>query len=164
MKLCINTEPMTVYLDSANWDDLAEGRVLGGPFEHAVQDGRVVPVLSAIHLFELSRRDKLFRQHVASYVDRINEMQRIRWIKNLATAIETELQSGFLSVLNISPIAVQVFADNLVDTIPIVLQKGLGLMQETGASASWWNFGRSKNLCKDTKSFVHLIRCLISLD
>ncbi|MXW18665.1 MAG: hypothetical protein F4123_03560 [Gemmatimonadetes bacterium] len=89
-------QPHTVYLDMANWIALAEGHVDSTPFEKAIADTYIVPVLGLPHLLELaSNANTGGRKLVASYMDSVDQLASIKWIKHYWDVIRREAISCF---------------------------------------------------------------------
>ncbi len=107
---------LTVYLDSANWYDLAEGKVAHHKLESAVKDHQIIPVLSFIHLLEFSKRSQPYRAVVSRFVDRIIRLGEVRWIKSLPGVADAEVRNAFLAWLGIEARPIDVFAGSFVDT------------------------------------------------
>ena len=108
---------ITVYLDTALWNDLAEGRVEGSRFEQAVNARKVVPVLSFIHLMEFAQANLKYRQAVTDYIDRVIAGAQPLWIKPLPPVAKSELTHAFLRFAGIDPGPVKVFEHALVDVL-----------------------------------------------
>ena len=108
---------ITAYLDTANWYDLAEGRVAAEKFALAVKNGSVIPVLSFIHLMEFVGRRKQYRDKVTSYLDHINGDGTIKWIKVHPAIAQAELRNAFLKHNGLTGEPISVFADSLVDVL-----------------------------------------------
>lgn len=109
---------ITAYLDTANWYELAEGRVPTEKFELAVKNGSVIPVLSFIHLMEFASRGEKHRNKVTNYIDHVNALAPIKWIKVLPAIAQAELANAFLRYHGLIPQPIQVFASSLTDSLP----------------------------------------------
>lgn len=126
-----------LYLDTANWIDMAEGRVDSGPFEQAIADARVVPVLALPHLLDLARNpSEAGRTVVADYIDSIGAFGPIKWIKHSRDIIRREATACFKEMFRgrwESPVG---FFDSFHDTLPgvvpeIVMTVGEGFPRRT---------------------------------
>lgn len=108
---------ITVYLDTALWNDLAEGRVDGSRFEQAISERRVVPVLSFIHLMEFAQTDPRYRRAVTDYIDRVTAGSQPLWIKPLPPIAKAELTHAFLRFIGIDSGPIEIFTHALVDAL-----------------------------------------------
>lgn len=114
--------PLTVYLDTALWYDLADGNVPAKPFESAIHKEIILPVFSFIHLIEFAQCEVTSRNRVTSYIDSLVPPGRARWIKTLPVVAEEELIKSFLTFQGMTPGPINVFADSLVDTLKSTVQ------------------------------------------
>ncbi len=108
---------ITAYLDTAHWYELAEGRVPTEKFELAVKNGSVIPVLSFIHLMEFASRGEKHRNKVTNYIDHVNALAPIKWIKVLPAIAQAELANAFLRYYGLIPQPIQVFVTSLTDSL-----------------------------------------------
>ena len=108
----------TVYLDTANWIDLAEGNCSSVEFEAAVSTGDLEPVLSPIHLLELANPDHRNWRGVSSYIDRIKSMGTTHWALLRHNIEKIEVQAAFVRSRGIEPPKIRPFRDSLVETLP----------------------------------------------
>lgn len=106
----------TVYLDFANWIDLARGNVDKTKFEKAVSKGLITPVLSFTHLLETANSGRSWLD-VARYFDHINSIKPIRWLQGLMTVMKLEAKTCYESWLSGNTIKVSPFGDTLVDVL-----------------------------------------------
>jgi len=109
--------PTTVYLDTANWYDLAERRVNGESFERAVCAGIITPVLSFIHLMEFAQTHQRYREQVTSYIAGVTSDARVLWIKPLPAVAQAELRQSLLRFSGIAPGVLNVLAPAMVDSL-----------------------------------------------
>ena len=114
-------KPKTVYLDSANWFNLVEGSADKERFGLAVKNGSVVPVVSFIHVLEFGNRDEPYRSCATAYVDSINSLSPILWIRGLPAIVEAEVRNAFLSAMGFPPVPVNPFMEHLVDALEVRL-------------------------------------------
>lgn len=78
------------YLDTANWIDLAQGNVDDGPLRQAVDERRILPVLSHNHIIELAQQPNEKRSlEVAAYLDGFK--RSLIWIRNIDTTVTREV-------------------------------------------------------------------------
>jgi len=108
---------LKVYLDSANWFDLAEGKASKENFELGVKMGLVVPVLSFVHVLEFGNREEPYRSHATAYIDSINAINPILWIRGLPAVVKAEVENILLSSMGVSPVSVNPFVEHLVDSL-----------------------------------------------
>lgn len=109
----------TAYLDMANWIDLAEGHVDPRAFEDAIERRLIVPVLSLTHLLELaSNDDRRGRERVARYMDSIDSLGQVRWIKHYRDVMRSEAIACFKEVYGSTWEPSVVFFDSFHDTLP----------------------------------------------
>ena len=108
---------LKVYLDSANWFDLADGKVSQEKFKTGVKNGLIVPVLSFIHVLEFGNREEPYRSRVTAYVDAINAITPILWIRGLPAVVKSEVENILLSSMGISPVPINPFLEHLVDSL-----------------------------------------------
>lgn len=127
-------QPLKLYLDTANWIDMAEGRVDSGPFEKAIADARIVPVLSLAHLLDLARNpNKPGRAGVANYMDSV---KAVKWIKHYRDIIRREATACFKEMFGgrwESPVGFfDAFHETLPDADPmIIMTVGEGMPRRT---------------------------------
>ena len=107
----------TVYLDTAIWYDLADGRTHAPVFEEAVRAGRLTPVLSFTHLMEFALSKGNSYQTVINYIEALRQSHSIAWIKNLPTVAALELRQRFLISYGIRTHPFSVFTETFVDTL-----------------------------------------------
>jgi hypothetical protein len=112
----------TIYLDTALWYDLAEGRIRTESFESAIHDGIITPVFSFIHLMEFAQSEITSRNRVTRYIDALIQTGRACWIKSLPVVSEEELGHGYLRFQAIDSGPVKVLKDAFVDTLRITVQ------------------------------------------
>ena len=109
--------PLKAYLDTANWYDLADGRIHAPAFEEAVKSGRVIPVLSFIHPMEFAVSKEKTHQNVINYIECIRRTKNCCWIKTLPMVAALELRQQLLESHGITPQPLSVFTDTFVDTL-----------------------------------------------
>ena len=125
-------KPLTLYADMANWIDLAEERVDSGPLENAIAGGRVVPVLSLVHLLELAANaNTAGRDRVADYMESLRAVGPFKWIQHYREVIRREATACFKAFGDRweSPV---VFFDSFHETLPdagpqIIMTVGEGM-------------------------------------
>ena len=91
----------TVYLDTANWIDLAEGNCRSVEFEEAVSTGRLEPALSYIHVLELAKPEQRSWRRVSSYIDCIRSTVTIHWALLPSDMMRNEVEAAFARFLRI---------------------------------------------------------------
>lgn len=106
----------TVYLDFANWIDLARGKENQIKFEKVISEKSIMPVLSLTHLLETANSGKSWLK-IAQYLDHINSIKPIRWLQGLMTVIKLEAKTYYESWLSGNTIKVSPFGDTLVDVL-----------------------------------------------
>ena len=107
-----------VYLDTANWIDLAERNYGDVEFEQAVSAGKVVPILSYIHLLELARQQEDSWRGVSKYIDRVRSMGKTLWTQLRPAIEQAEVAAAFVRFCGGKPPKIQPFRDSLVETLP----------------------------------------------
>ena len=129
--------PLTFYADTANWIDLAEGRVDSGPFKKAIADARIVPVLSLAHLLDLATNTNTAgRELVANYMDSIEAVGPVKWIKHYRDIIRREATACFKEMFGGSWESPVAFFDSFHETLPdadpvIIMTVGEGMPRRT---------------------------------
>ena len=108
----------TVYLDTANWIDLAEGNYSSVEFEAAVSTGRLEPVLSPIHILELANPEQRSWREVSNYIDCIRSTGTIHWALLPSDMMRNEVEAAFARFLRIEPPKVRPFRTSLIETLP----------------------------------------------
>lgn len=108
----------TVYLDTANWIDLAEGNSNSAEFEEAVSSGRLEPVLSPIHILELANPEQQTWRGVANYIDRIRGKGTTHWGLLPSDMMRNEVEAAFAQFLRIEPPKSRPFRTSLIETLP----------------------------------------------
>ena len=93
----------TVYLDTANWIDLAEGNSNSAEFEAAVSAGNLEPVLSPIHILELANPEQRNWRGVSNYIDRIRDKGTTHWVLLRGDIERVEVETAFAQFLRIEP-------------------------------------------------------------
>ena len=107
----------TVYLDTANWIDLAEGNCRSVEFEAAVSAGNLEPVLSPIHLLELANPEQRSWRGVSNYIDCIRSTGTIHWALLPSDMKRNEVEAAFARFLRIEPPKPQPFRASLIETL-----------------------------------------------
>ena len=107
----------TVYLDTANWIDLAEGNCCSAEFEAAVSTGNLEPVLSPIHILELANPEQRNWKGVSNYIDRIRSMGVTHWALRPDAMARDEVGAAFVRFLKIEPPKLQPFRASLIETL-----------------------------------------------
>jgi len=88
--------PTTVYLDTAHWIRLAEGRADVRRLESLISSGTVTPVLSFAHLSDVAANQHVkSRQLVGEFLERTRQLGSILWIKALNTIAADEVQATY---------------------------------------------------------------------
>ena len=87
----------------------------------AVKNGLVIPVLSFIHVLEFSNRTDFYQNEVTAYLDSVQALAPIRWIKGLPAVVKAEVSNAFLGSIGVSPLPLDPLVDHLVDTLKIKL-------------------------------------------
>ena len=108
----------TVYLDTANWIDLAEENCSSSEFEEAVSAGKLEPVLSFIHVLELAKPEQRSWRSVSSYIDCIRSKGTTQWALLPYNMVRDEVEAAFTQFLRIDSPRIQHFRDSLVGTLP----------------------------------------------
>ena len=108
----------TVYLDKANWIDLAEGNYSSAEFEEAVSAGRLELVLSFAHLLELANPKQQNWMGVSSYIDGIRSKGTTHWALSLDDIKRVEVEAAFAQFLRIEIPKIRPFSNSLVETLP----------------------------------------------
>lgn len=108
----------TVYLDTANWIDLAEGNSSSAEFEAAISAGKLEPVLSYIHVLELAKPEQRSWRRVSSYIDCIRSMGTTHWTLLPDDMKRNEVEAAFARFLRIEPPKVRPFRTSLIETLP----------------------------------------------
>lgn len=116
-----NSGAQTVYLDTANWYDLIERTVARGNFEKAIQSGHIVPVLSYIHIIEFGKRAAADRRRVTEYLDSLQALGEIRWIKGLPQVTKEEVENALLASIGMPSSRPNPFAKDFVDSLSVKL-------------------------------------------
>lgn len=93
----------TAYLDTANWADLADGKLDARPLEAAVEAGAVVPVLSTTHLQEFGQRQPDSRGRLTRFIDAMRQRGKFLWISDLVTTERQELLVAYKRELGSGP-------------------------------------------------------------
>ena len=106
-----------VYLDTANWIDLAEDNCSSVEFEAAVSAGKMEPVLSPIHLLELANPKQWNWRKVSNYIDRIRTKGMIQWVLLRGDIELTEIEAAFARFLRIDPLKSRPFRDSLDEVL-----------------------------------------------
>lgn len=107
----------TVYLDTANWIDLAEGNCCSAGFEAAVSTGNLEPILSPIHILELANPEQRNWKGVSSYIDRIRSMGVTHWALRPDAMVRDEVGAAFVRFLKIEPPKLQPFRASLIEIL-----------------------------------------------
>lgn len=118
----IVTIPLTcnsrkVYLDTAIWYDLADGKIQAPAFEESIRSGQVTPVFSFIHLMEFALSKGESYQNVVNYIEELRRSRICSWIKTLPIVAALELREQFLISHGIKPAPFSVFTETFVDTL-----------------------------------------------
>ena len=108
----------TVYLDTANWIDLAEGNCSSSEFEEAVSAGRLEPVLSPIHILELANPEQRSWRGVSNYIDCIISTGTIHWARLPSDMMRNEVEAAFARFLRIESPKSRPFRTSLIETLP----------------------------------------------
>ena len=108
----------TVYLDTANWIDLAEGNSSSAEFEEAVSAGGLEPVLSPIHILELANPKQRSWRGVSNYIDYIRSTGTIHWALLPSDMMRNEVEAAFARFLRIEPPKSRPFRTSLIETLP----------------------------------------------
>lgn len=110
----------TVYLDTANWIDLAEGKgnCSSAEFEAAISAGKLEPVLSYIHVLELTKPEQRSWRRVSSYIDCIRSTGTTHWTLLPDDMKRNEVEAAFARFLRIEPPKVRPFRASLIETLP----------------------------------------------
>jgi hypothetical protein len=98
-----DTKTKTLYLDTANWNVLAEGKVDAAPLLRAVERGRYVPVLSYVHLAEFARKKEPYRSRVVALAEKFRVAGNLRWIRSAKQLLRAEAERAFLSWRGLAP-------------------------------------------------------------
>ena len=104
----------TVYLDTANWIDLAEGYCSSVEFERAVSSARLMPVLSFVHLLEMAKQRGEGWRRVAKYIDSIRDMGKTHWALLRKDIEKAEVEKVFIEFMRIRAPEIRPFRDSLV--------------------------------------------------
>ena len=108
----------TVYLDTANWIDLAEGNCSSVEFKAAISSARLEPALSYIHVLELAKPEQQSWRRVSSYIDCIRSTGTIHWALLPNDMMRNEVEAAFARFLRIEPPKVRPFRTSLIETLP----------------------------------------------
>lgn len=109
----------TAYLDTAHWIDLACHAILGNAFERAVAARRIVPILSLAHLIEFAAiEDSARRGKITEFLDHLDMVGEMRWIKHLYAIIRLEALECFQEVMSGRWTRPGVFAESFHGTLP----------------------------------------------
>ena len=108
----------TVYLDTANWIDLAEGNCSSSEFEEAVSAGKLEPVLSPIHILELANPEQRNWREVSNYIDCIRSTGTIHCALLPSDMMRNEVEAAFARFLRIEPPKIRPFRTSLIETLP----------------------------------------------
>lgn len=106
-----------VYVDTAIWYDLADGKIHSSAFEEAVRSGQVTPVFSFIHLIEFALSKGNSYESVIHYIERLRRDRNCIWIKTLPVVAALELRQQFLRSCGVKPQPFSVFTETFVDTL-----------------------------------------------
>ena len=109
---------LTVYLDTANWIDLANRNSSSVEFERAICSGRLRPVLSFVHLLEIAKQRHEGWRNVAKYIDLIRSKGTTHWALLRDDIERSEVEAAFVRFLGIEPPRIRPFRDSLVETLP----------------------------------------------
>ena len=107
----------------ANWIDLADRRVDPSPFERAIRRRRIVAVLSLPHLLELaSIKSDAWRERLARYMNFIDSIGRIKWVRHPYEVMRMEAIACFNEVYGkiweLPPIFSESFHETMPDSDP----------------------------------------------
>ena len=105
-----------LYLDSALWIDLAEGRH-DADFLQIISDRRLIPVLSSGHLSDFSQADRDGRSRITQYVDNVRGRCKVVWIRKPTMLQEMEAEAAFLTWLGMTPPSVDPYGVGFVDVV-----------------------------------------------
>ena len=114
----MQTRSPTVYLDTANWIDLANRNSSSVEFERAVCSGRLRPVLSFVHLLEIAKQRHEGWRNVAKYIDLIRSKGTTHWALLRDDIERAEAEAAFTRFLGTEPPRIRPFRDSLVETLP----------------------------------------------
>jgi|CXWL01.1.fsa_nt_gi hypothetical protein len=105
----------TLYLDTANWYDLVEDKVSFRYLEPAISSGRIIPVLSCIHLLEFGLRTQPYRAQVTGFIDKVAALGGLLWIRDERTVARAELKKAFMEWMGLCAPPIEVFCARFAD-------------------------------------------------
>ena len=108
----------TIYLDTANWIDLAKDNYSSAEFEAAVSAGKLEPVLSFAHLLDLAKQRQDGWRGVSEYIDGIRNKGTTHWVLPLDDIKRVEVEAAFAQFLRIEIPRIQPFTNSLVEALP----------------------------------------------
>ncbi len=109
------TVPKTVYMDTANWNELADGAVDPAPLLRSVDRGEYVPVLSYVHLAEFARKAEPHRSSVVGLAENLRLRGDVRWIRSSKQLLRAEAERAFLVWRGLVPHALDPFGASFPD-------------------------------------------------
>lgn len=163
-------QPLTLYADMANWIDLADGRVGSGPLETAIADGRVVPVLSLVHLLELAANaNTAGRDRVADYMDSLQAVGPLKWIQHYREVIRREATASFKEAFGGTWESPAVFFDSFHETLPdadleTIMTVGEGMPRRIAEMVDLLpGIGEFQKYLNDCRDYPDLTRRIVSI-
>ena len=109
---------LRVYLDTAHWIDLAEGRRFDRvAFENAVMTDQITPVLSFVHAVELSIQEADSRVRVATYIEDLEQSGKLLWTRFLPGVAGSEIRAAYARWLGVAPQPVRVFTETFTESM-----------------------------------------------
>jgi hypothetical protein len=108
---------LTVYLDTAQWIDLAEGRLDRNAFEQAVKTNRITPVLSFVHAVEIAIQELDSRTRVARYIEEVAQWGNLLWTRFLPGVTASEICTAFARWLGLMPEPICVFREAFTESM-----------------------------------------------
>jgi len=110
---------MRVYLDTAQWIDLAEGKLDRRSFEAPLEARVVRPTLSSVHVMELARQEPESRRRVAEYMDEVRQRLGVGWIRGPHSLARMEVRSAYFAWAGMAQRPLDPFVENLVDSLDL---------------------------------------------
>ena len=110
----------TLYLDTANWYDLVEDKAPFRYLEPAISSGRIIPVLSCIHLLEFGLRTQPYRARVTAFIDKVASLRGLLWIRDKRTVARAEMQKALMKWMGLCSPPIGALCDCFADayTLP----------------------------------------------
>ena len=107
-----------VYLDYANWISLSRDPQQFYYFERAIRNELIQPVISFTHIIEIANSGVIAKDEMACFLDRVNDIKPLIWIKGLSQVIRLEILAQYKSwLLKIPVSAINPFGASLVDVL-----------------------------------------------